>query len=270
MKIQIYNEDCLVTMQSIPVGQFDLIITSPPYNTNKKAGKVRTTKNTTVKDSQYQYVRYDSYIDNIPNDQYAKWTANLFNEFDRVLNIGGVVLYNLSYGSENTEAMFKAITAVIDQTPFTIADVIVWKKHSALPNSCSSNRLTRVCEFIYVFCRKTELMTFNCNKDKKTKRPNGQQMYANIPNIITAANNDGANPLNKATYSTELVSKLLEIYGTPGSWVYDPFMGTGTTAVACYRHGFNCIGSELSKDQTEYAIKRIEEEKSQLRFDIFN
>lgn len=44
----------------------------------------------------------------------------------------------------NGDCMFQAVNAVITQTPFTIADVIVWKKATALPNSTSSNRLTRI------------------------------------------------------------------------------------------------------------------------------
>lgn len=46
--------------------------------------------------------------------------------------------------------------------------------------------------------------------------------------------------------------------------MYDPFMGTGTTAVACKKMGIDYIGSELSPNQVQYAEKRIEDECSQL------
>ena len=61
------------------------------------------------------------------------------------------------------------------------------------------------------------------------------------------------------SYSTDLCKKLLSIYARPNSVVYDPFMGTGTTAVACEEMGFNCIGSELSEAQVEYSKNRLEE-----------
>ena len=76
-------------------------------------------------------------------------------------------------------------------------------------------------------------------------------------NYIEAANNDGANKLNKATFSTELVLKLLNMYATKDSVVYDSFMGTGTTAVACKKYGCKCIGSELSEAQYEYTLERL-------------
>jgi DNA modification methylase len=53
------------------------------------------------------------------------------------------------------------------------------------------------------------------------------------------------------------VRKLIEIYAKPNSLIYDSFMGTGTTAVACKKIGINYIGSELSKEQCDYSDYRI-------------
>ena len=256
--IEIYNEDCFKTMENTPIGQFDVILTSPFYNTNKKAGKRRTLENTSVKDGQYDYVRYDTHVDNMTNQEYCDFTERLFLEFDRVLNLNGVVLYNICYGSENTEGMFLAINTVLTKTPFTLADVIVWKKKTALPNSCSPNKLTRIWEFVFVFCRKTETKTFNCNKEITSYRKTGQPAYENVYNFIEAKNNDGSCPFNKATFSTDLVEQLLNRYAVfEDTWVYDPFMGSGTTAVTCKKMGFNCIGSEISENQVKWANERL-------------
>ena len=84
-------------------------------------------------------------------------------------------------------------------------------------------------------------------------------MYENIYNFIEAKNNDGSNTLNKATYSTDLCKQLLSIYAKEGSTVYDPFMGTGTSAIACEELGFDCVGSELSEAQVEYSKNRLKE-----------
>jgi DNA modification methylase len=76
--------------------------------------------------------------------------------------------------------------------------------------------------------------------------------------MLKQKNNDGSNTLNKATYSSELCEKLLNIYCPTNGLVYDPFMGTGTTAVACKRMDLNCIGSELSEAQCEFANNRLD------------
>ena len=62
---------------------------------------------------------------------------------------------------------------------------------------------------------------------------------------------------NKATYSSDLCKQLLNIYCPKDGIVYDPFMGTGTTAVACKELGLSYIGSELSENQCKWANDRL-------------
>ena len=173
------------------------------------------------------------------------------------MNKNGCIIYNISYGNENPSQMFTCINHVLINTNFTIADVLGWKKHTALPNNVSSNKLTRIFEFVFIFCRKDEYQTFHCNKKVISTSVTGQKIYENIYNLIDAKNNDESTSLNKATFSTEFVCKLLKIYAKENGIVYDPFMGTGTTAVACKKYGLKFLGTELSKDQCNHSIKRI-------------
>ena len=252
---KIYNEDCFLTMQNTPPHSVDVILTSPPYNTSRKGSSL------TNADSN---IRYDEFDDCRPNEEYIKWTDNLFVQFDKILAENGCVLYNLSYSSENISLMWLAVASIMQNTPFTIADCIIWKKSSAVPNSESTPKLTRICEYVFVFCRKTELATFKCYKEKGITRPNGQQHYKNYFNFLEAPNNDENCPIHKATYSSLLCRKLLLLYSKEGDLIYDPFMGTGTTAVACSKEKRNYIGSELSKRYCEWAEKRIFNETRQL------
>ena len=121
----------------------------------------------------------------------------------------------------------------------------------------SKNKLTRIVEDVFVFCRRKEYMTFNSNKQVVSLSKRGQKNFENVYNFIEAKNNDGACNLNKATYSSDLCMKLLNIYAKPNSIVFDPFIGTGTTAVACKKLGHSYIGSELSSNQCNFADNRI-------------
>jgi DNA modification methylase len=105
--------------------------------------------------------------------------------------------------------------------------------------------------------RKKEIKTFNCNKKVVKTSPKGQNYYEIIDNFITAKNNDESTDINKATYSTEFCTKLLNVYTKEDDIIYDPFMGTGTTGVACKLIGRNFIGSEISSTQVEYSKDRI-------------
>lgn len=255
--IEIYNQDCMETMREMQKKSIDVVLTSPFYNTNKKAGQTRNLDNSAMNDGRYEYIRYDTHVDNMTNEEYDDFTVKLFDSFDEVLKENGVILYNINYGSENTDNMFTAISAVISKTNFSIADVIVWKKSNAFPNSCSPNKLTRIWEFVFVLCRKKELKTFKSNKQIKSYRKTGQPAYENITNFIEAKNNDESCPYNKATFSTDLCKKLLSLYAPYSATVYDPFCGSGTTAVACDEMGFDFIGSEISEKQVEWSKQRL-------------
>lgn len=247
----IYNEDCLETLKKIE--GIDVVLTSPPYNTSRKCGKLDDSP-----------IRYETFDDSRSNEEYIDWTINIFNAIDNALKANGCILYNMSYSAENTELMWQTVTSIIEKTNFTIADSIIWKKKSAVPNNRSANKLTRLCEFVFVFCRKREFETFNCYKEIESYCPSGQPNYKNYFNYIEAPNNDESCPIHKATYSTMLCRKLLKLYSKEGNLVYDPFMGTGTTAIACIRENRQYIGSELSDRYCNWANKRIKTESAQL------
>ena len=191
--------------------------------------------------------------------EYIEWTVELFKHYDTILDANGVILYNISYSTDKPYLLYECIYKIMENTNFKIADTISWKKKSALPNNMSKNRMTRIWEFVFVFARESELKTFHMNKEIISTRPNGINQYTTYYNFIEAKNNDGSCKLNKATYSSELCEKLLEIYARPNSKVYDSFMGTGTTAIACEKLGHDCFGSELSEAQVEFSKNRLEE-----------
>lgn len=238
----IYNESCFDTMNRPELqGQVDIVITSPPYNTSRVGATDKYSS------------RYDLFQDFKTDQEYIDWTCDVFNGYDKILKPNGCVLYNISYSSEKTHLIWLVIADIIRRTNFITADCIVWKKLNAIPNNVSKNKLTRIVEYIFVFSRKNEFKTFDANK-KITGRieRTGQANYENIYNFIEARNNDGSNTLNKATFSTELITKLMDIYAKPESLVYDSFMGIGTTAKACIERGMSYVGSELSKPQIEH------------------
>lgn len=254
----IYNESNLETLNKMDK-MVDVVLTSPFYNTNKKAGNGKTLLNTKVKDGQYAYVRYDMLVDNMSAQEYENYILNLFKLFDKCLKDNGVVLWNVSYGQDGADNMLRCITKISEQSEFMCADMITWHKKNALPNSVSPNKLTRICEYVFVFCRKKEFGSFYTNKKIISVREGTKQnMYSDFQNYIHAKNNDESCPFNKATFSTDLVKKLLEIYAPKNAVVYDPFMGSGTTAVACKEMGLHWIGSEISKNQCEWAEKRLQ------------
>lgn len=255
--IDFRNEDCLKTIETLRESnqKIDLVITSPPYN------GARNSKSKTERSRNNHEDRYDVYEDNKTNEEYYQWILSIINSIDTILNKNGIILWNQSYSSENPMCLWELIAEIQSKTNFMIADVIVWKKASALPNNVSHNKLTRIWEPIFVFCRKNEYATFNANKTITSHSRTGQTYYEPIFNYFEAPNNDESTIYNKATYSSGMVLKLLKMYAKKGSVVYDPFMGTGTTGIGVFKYGneCSCIGSEISPNQVAHAKNRLKE-----------
>ena len=219
--------DCLELMKNIPEKSIDLIITSPPYNmTKRKGGYADKTR------------RYDEYNDWKPETEYIDWLTTIFNQFNKVMNDKGVILFNFSYSIENPSLPYKLINSILLNTNFNIVDTIIWKKKNGIPFPANKYRLSRIWEFVFVIVKKGKENDFNIYKKiKSISEKTKQKYYEPLYNYIEAKNNDGSTELNKATFSSEMVIKLLRIYVNKDTVVYDPFMGTGTTGVACSKFG---------------------------------
>lgn len=243
---KIYNEDCFETMGRLG-NCIDIVLTSPPYNMTKRKGGYADSG------------RYDCYNDWLEENEYLNFTNNIFCNFDKILKPNKVVLYNFSYSIENPSLPYKLVAHIEKNTPFALVDTIIWKKKSGLPFPANKRRLSRNWEFVFVFCRKSDVDTFDIYKPiSSISEKTGQSYYKVFYNFIEAKNNDETCPYNQATYSSELCAHLLSIYSTDGDICYDPFIGSGTTAVACKKLGISYISSEISKNQCEWAEKRLE------------
>ena len=257
----LYCGDCLDVMSSMDENFVDIVITSPPYGTCRS----ETFSKESSQKRKYN-MRYDEFVEDRTPEEYCQWSVDVFNAIDKVLKKNRIVLYNFGLGNDgHTEYTsydwFNTVKSVIDGTPFTVADVLVWKKRSALPNNTSPNKSTRICEPVIVFCRKDELMSFPSNKKVVNQFATGQNLYSPFYNIFEARNSDGSCELDKATFSTQFVDRLIDLYvpdGQRNGWtVLDPFSGTGTTGLSAIAHGMRYVGIELSKAQCEYAVSRL-------------
>lgn len=257
----LYNGDCIEELKSFNEHSVDIVITSPPYGTCRS----ETFSKESNQKRKYN-MRYDEFVENRTPQEYCEWTDAVFRQLQRVLKNDRVVLYNMGMGNDShidftNYDWFKTITSICENTDFGVADMLFWKKKSALPNNVSPNKSTRIVEPVLVFCRKDEMMTFISNKKQCSEFKTGQKLYSPFYNLFEAKNNDGSTELNKATYSTQFVDILIDLYCPSEQrmeWVVlDPFSGTGTTGISAMAKGMNYIGIELSERQCEYTVKRI-------------
>lgn len=254
--VRIYNESCLNTLPRLSDESIDCVVTSPPYGGHIHngfwilGGKGNPeTRNV-----------YDVHDDSVDIDKYNDLCVNLFTGLYRVLKNTGVVCWNVSYTKANPEGFIFALYEILTKTKFRIADVRIWKKPMAVTID-HPNRCTRNTEFVFILCKDVGFEDFYCAKELSSicEAQNGRKKYKALFTLFEAKNNDGHNDLNGATFSTEFAQECLKYYCPKGGLVYDPFMGTGTTANACRNMNLDCIGSEISAAQCDFAKKRIDD-----------
>ena len=237
----IYNEDCLKTMERIHDNSVDLVVTSPPYNKgfyankNAKQSKVWNTLNG-------RKIAYDSFSDDMPPEEYEEWQKAVISECIRILKPSGSLFYN------HKDIIYKGLIVppkwVYD---FKVRQQIIWDRQS----SCmiDPHYFMPANEWIYWIVKDEKRVFFD--KEKSAFRTNIWRM------------NTDKNP-HPAPFPYIMAANIINCCSKEGDIVYDPFMGSGTTALASVKLGRHYIGSEISEKYVQMANDKIKIEQSQL------
>ena len=236
--IQIHNEDCLSTLAGMEDDQVDLVITSPPYNMNLRIRNGKYCSRQIVKEFSTKYEGFD---DNLPIDEYNQFHSQVLSELIRV---GGLVFYNVCIVTGSKRSVFKMIGDFRDY----LKDIVVWDKGYGQP-AMQSQVLNRQTELLLVFEKDYPI--------SRQFRDKGRFERGKLGDLWSIKRQRSTSLFNNAVFPEELVEKILVNFSDEGDVVYDPFLGTGTTARVCSRMGRGCIGSEISPDLVQHAKDTI-------------
>ena len=243
---KVYFENCLETLSRMDNDSVDCVITSPPYNMNLRIRNGKYCSRQIVKELSTKYSTFD---DNLPIEEYNEFHSNVLSE---LLRVSKVVFYNIQIVTGSKRSIFKMIGDFNEQ----LKDIIVWDKGVAQP-AMQKQVLNRRTELILVF---------------ETDYPISRQYkYANfergtLNDIWEIKRGKKVSKNHGATFPEELISKILENFTKEGEIVYDPFMGTGTTAIVCKKMNRRFIGSELGKEYYDFILERLSELNNEIQF----
>lgn len=219
--------DCLELFKNIPDKSIDLIITSPPYN----IGKYHHSGNNSFK-------AYKTYNDNLEEEEYQKWQIKVLNECYRVLKDDGSLMYN--HKNRIKDGVQITPYEWILKTNFIVKQEIVW--FNGGPNF-DKVRFYPMSERVYWL-----------SKTPQTK------FYNNINHHDLFFKNEwepqGTKKEFKRAFPVKMVKDLISCF-KDSNIILDPFMGSGTTAVASKQLGKHYIGFEIDKDYCEIANSRL-------------
>ena len=249
---KIYNENCLDTMAKMPDNFVDLVVTSPPY------------------DNLRDYNGYSFDFENVAN------------EIGRVLKYGGTMVWIVGdatiKGSETGTSFIQALHFK-NIVGLNLNDTMIWNKNGFTAVGALKYRYGQVFEYMFVFS-KGVAKTFNPINDRPNKQAGRKQIGSirqkdgttkpkSTNGTITpdfgirfnvwdvTPENSNTNRCHPAMFPEQLANDHIISWSNEGDLVYDPFMGSGTTAKMALLNNRNYIGSEISKEYCEIAEQRL-------------
>jgi adenine-specific DNA-methyltransferase len=246
--VLLYNRDCLTSLQELPVGVFDLTVTSPPYNIGKE------------------------YEQKLLLEEYIAWSKDWISQVFRTTRPSGAFWLNLGYVPFPGRGKAVPLPYLIWQIcPFYLIQEIVWNYGAGVASRHSFS--PRNEKFLW-FVKDEMSYTFNLDdvRDKDVKYPFQKK------NGKLKCNPHGKNPTDVWTFpkvtsgkdraSSErtphpaqfplaVIERIILACSRRGDHILEPFLGSGTTAEAALKLGRKVVGFEIRKDYFDIAVKRI-------------
>jgi DNA modification methylase len=231
---RIYNEDCLVGMKQIPDGSVDLVVTDPPY-LFVQGGMKSKNLNVGTKSN-------DSYI-NTDMSNFGGEEIRQLCETLRPLFRNG---YNAYFFCSEMQICHYLSFAIHNMLRYNL---LVWDR--GISNMISYKFFRSHIDYI--------VRIYNGSGLNKVVSDRPNEMYSKI------RYGQRTKMFHPSEKPIRIIQDFLLLSSNTDAIILDPFMGSGTTAVACIREKRHFIGFELSKEYFDKAQKRIQAEQSQLK-----
>jgi site-specific DNA-methyltransferase (adenine-specific) len=262
-----YLTDCLDLLADLPAQSVDVIVPSPPYNLG---------------------IRYNSYSDTLTPEAYLRWTGRWIHAAARVLRSDGSLFMNV--GAKPSDPWTALDVAQAARPHLRLQNIIHWVKSIAIDRESTgvgagltrdlavghykpinSDRFLNDChEFVFHFTPSGESRLDRLalgvpyqdqsNAARWKAGTDGVRCRGNtwfIPyETIQRRDRDRPHP---ASFPSRLPEQCLRLHGLERvTLAMDPFMGLGSTAVACARLGIDCIGADLDETYLQLAVDRTQ------------
>jgi len=229
---RVHHGDCLSVMQQMPAESVDLVVTSPPYNIKNSTGNGLKCGRGGKWANAALLKGYATYDDNMPHEDYVAWQRDCLSAMMRLIKDTGAIFYNHKWRVQN--GLLQDRSDIV--AGFPVRQIIIWKRNGGI--NFNPGYFLPTYEVIYLIAKRNF---------KLAPKANAQGDVWEIPQT-----RDNPHP---APFPVELVEKC--IASTHANVVLDPFMGSGTTAVAAQSLGRNWIGIDISEDYCRMANDRV-------------
>lgn len=231
--------DCIQVMKQMSSGSVDLVVTSPPYNIKNstgnglKDGRGGKWANAALQNG------YSHYHDCMPHDEYVVWQRSCLKEMLRLIPENGAIFYNHKWRVQN--GLLQDRADILEGFP--LRQIIIWRRKGGF--NFNPGYFLPTYEVVYLIAKPEFKLAAKANA------------HGDVWEFTQELNNE-----HPAAYPVALIERI--IGSTNAKTVLDPFMGSGTTAIAAINLKRHFLGVEISPDYCEMANKRIQKHRSQM------
>ncbi|MDM8561550.1 site-specific DNA-methyltransferase [Candidatus Parabeggiatoa sp. HSG14] len=219
-------------MKQLPSSYVDLVVTSPPYNLKNSTGNGMKNGRGGKWSNAALIKGYSHYDDNMPHKEYVAWQRACLTEMLRVTSNDGAIFYNHKWRVQ--DGLLQDRNDIV--YGFPVRQIIIWKRKGGI--NFNPGYFLPTYEVIYLIAKPNF---------KLAKKANA---YGDIWEF--GQENKNKHP---APFPVELIERIIS--STTASIVLDPFMGSGTTALAAKNLGRHFIGIDISPQYCEMALQRL-------------
>lgn len=229
----IHCGDVIEVMRRMEPESIKAIVTSPPYNIKNstgnglKDGRGGKWKNAALIDA------YDTYDDAMEHSDYVAWQRACLTEMMRVLRPDGAIFYNHKWRVQG--GLLQDRHDIVEGFP--VRQIIIWQRNGGI--NFNAGYFLPTYEVIYLIAKPDFKLAPKANA------------MGDIWKIPQEKKND-----HPAPFPVELAARCIDAVGEGP--ILDPFLGSGTTAIAAEQRGFPWVGIDISAKYCEMAKRRIE------------
>ena len=229
---KVHTGDCVRLMERMPAGSIGLIVTSPPYNIKNSTGNGLKNGRGGKWPQAALIDGYAAHDDAMPHGEYVAWQRDCLRAMMRVLREDGAIFYNHKWRIQG--GLLQDRADIVDGFP--VRQIIIWQRSGGI--NFNPGYFLPTYEVIYLIAKPDF---------KLAPKANAQGDVWRIPQ-------EGNNP-HPAPFPVELAQRCIE--STGARIVLDPFIGSGTTAIAAVAARRDWIGLDISEDYCNVARERI-------------
>ena len=240
---KIYNQDCIDGMKTIPDGKIDLVVTDPPFAINFKAKKANYNRTAS---------RVLSGYNEITKENYYEFTLNWMSQCFRILKeSGGMYVFS---GWNNLADILNAI----EEIGFITVNHIIWKYQFGVVTSRKFVTSHYHCLYICKNDKKRKFFPYE-RFGKEEKNNQGRSLHYKDKEDVWEIKREywTGDEKTPTKLPAEIIKKILQYSSEEGDLVFDPFLGSGQTAVVSKLLKRNYIGFEIVKEYFDFISKRL-------------